>query len=153
MILVHPVRFDEVTRCLSADLLADDVDSVRLVNIGPGTGPWRSAIHALQDDGLVVEGVDWSSSRATTGTTGERPPSPQELSIQPMSDMPRTVSAPRPPINIDQQILKEPIAIVGMSVNFPGAPGVAGFWEVLRDGLNTLSEVCDRSCGITSTDR
>ncbi|KAL7270282.1 Type I Iterative PKS [Rhizina undulata] len=33
------------------------------------------------------------------------------------------------------------IAIVGMGVNFPGAPNVSEFWKVLEDGLNTVSEI------------
>lgn len=36
---------------------------------------------------------------------------------------------------------QEPIAIVGMAVNMPGAPDVSMLWEVLEKGLNTISEV------------
>ncbi|KAG7451653.1 ketoacyl-synt-domain-containing protein, partial [Guyanagaster necrorhizus] len=36
---------------------------------------------------------------------------------------------------------QEPIAICGMSVNMPGAPSVAKLWEVLEQGINTISEV------------
>ncbi|KAK7035442.1 polyketide beta-ketoacyl-synthase [Paramarasmius palmivorus] len=34
-----------------------------------------------------------------------------------------------------------PIAIVGMALNMPGAPNVAKLWEVLEQGINTISEV------------
>ena len=37
---------------------------------------------------------------------------------------------------------REPIAIIGMAVNMPGAPNVAKLWEVLEQGINTISEVC-----------
>ena len=39
----------------------------------------------------------------------------------------------------------EPIAIVGMAVNLPGAPNVDRLWELLRNGDNTLSRVGVRS--------
>ncbi|WP_309891772.1 SDR family NAD(P)-dependent oxidoreductase [Archangium sp.] len=35
----------------------------------------------------------------------------------------------------------EPIAIIGMSCRFPGAPGLEAFWQLLRDGVNAISEV------------
>ncbi|KIK51473.1 polyketide synthase [Collybiopsis luxurians FD-317 M1] len=37
--------------------------------------------------------------------------------------------------------VKEPIAIIGMAVNMPGAPNVAKLWEVLEQGINTISEI------------
>lgn len=36
---------------------------------------------------------------------------------------------------------REPIAIIGMAVNMPGAPNIAKLWEVLEKGINTISEV------------
>lgn len=39
----------------------------------------------------------------------------------------------------------EPIAIVGMAVNMPGAPNVDKLWELLHNGDNTLSPVRVRS--------
>lgn len=35
----------------------------------------------------------------------------------------------------------EPIAIVGMAVNMPGAKGVDELWDILRNGLKTLQPV------------
>ncbi|KAJ7712367.1 putative polyketide synthase [Mycena metata] len=35
----------------------------------------------------------------------------------------------------------EPIAIVGMAVNLPGAPNTAKLWDVLQNGINTVSEI------------
>jgi acyl transferase domain-containing protein len=37
--------------------------------------------------------------------------------------------------------MKEPIAIVGVACRFPGAEGVDAFWEVLRRGLDCITEV------------
>ncbi|RDB14789.1 Non-reducing polyketide synthase terA [Hypsizygus marmoreus] len=36
---------------------------------------------------------------------------------------------------------QEPIAIIGMSVNMPGAPNTSKLWELLEKGINTISEV------------
>ena len=35
----------------------------------------------------------------------------------------------------------EPIAIVGMAVNMPGAPNAGKLWEILEQGINTCTEV------------
>ena len=35
----------------------------------------------------------------------------------------------------------EPIAVVGLSCRFPGANGSAAFWELLRDGVDAVTEV------------
>ncbi len=37
--------------------------------------------------------------------------------------------------------LKEPIAIVGMSCRFPGAPSLDAYWDLLRNGVDAISEV------------
>jgi len=39
------------------------------------------------------------------------------------------------------QAKREPIAIVGMAVKMPGASNASGLWEVLEQGINTISEV------------
>jgi len=41
----------------------------------------------------------------------------------------------------DRKAKQELIAIVGMTVNMPGAPNTAGLWEVLERGINTCFEV------------
>ena len=38
-------------------------------------------------------------------------------------------------------IKQEPIAIIGMAVNMPGASNTSQLWELLEKGLNTVSEV------------
>ncbi|KAG5652522.1 Type I Iterative PKS, partial [Sphagnurus paluster] len=39
------------------------------------------------------------------------------------------------------KVKQEPIAIVGMAVNMPGAPNVSKLWEILDKGINTISEI------------
>ncbi len=39
-----------------------------------------------------------------------------------------------------QQARTEPIAIVGLGARFPGAPSPAAFWELLRDGVDAVTE-------------
>ena len=41
----------------------------------------------------------------------------------------------------DANLKQEPIAIVGMAVNMPGAPNVDRLWEILVNGSNTVEEV------------
>ncbi|KAL0058113.1 hypothetical protein AAF712_015224 [Marasmius tenuissimus] len=36
---------------------------------------------------------------------------------------------------------REPIAIVGMAVNMPGSPNVSKLWDVLEQGINTISPI------------
>ncbi|MEX2601915.1 MAG: beta-ketoacyl synthase N-terminal-like domain-containing protein [Balneolaceae bacterium] len=36
---------------------------------------------------------------------------------------------------------QEPIAIVGMACRFPGSPDLEGFWELLKNGMDAVSEV------------
>lgn len=36
---------------------------------------------------------------------------------------------------------EECVAIVGMAVNMPGAPSLSKLWEVLKEGMNTVTEV------------
>ncbi len=38
--------------------------------------------------------------------------------------------------------VEEPVAIIGMSVNMPGAQSVDGLWDVLNRGMTTLEAVC-----------
>ncbi|ESK90423.1 polyketide synthase [Moniliophthora roreri MCA 2997] len=46
----------------------------------------------------------------------------------------------------------EPIAIVGMAVNLPGAPNVEKLWEVLEKGLNTISEIPEQRLKVSNYD-
>src|SRR5579871_1558443 len=35
----------------------------------------------------------------------------------------------------------EPVAIIGMACDFPGASDLESFWRLLRDGVNAVTEV------------
>ncbi|KAF8962959.1 polyketide beta-ketoacyl-synthase [Flammula alnicola] len=39
------------------------------------------------------------------------------------------------------KIKQEPIAIIGMAVNMPGAPTVSKLWDILKSGKNTVSKI------------
>lgn len=45
------------------------------------------------------------------------------------------------PIQPPNTFTKEPIAIVGLSCRFPQAPNPQAFWELLRNGVDAISEV------------
>ena len=45
------------------------------------------------------------------------------------------------PVRETRFLEDEPIAIIGMSAVFPGAPDLKAFWQLLRDGLDGISEV------------
>ena len=36
----------------------------------------------------------------------------------------------------------EPVAVVGMACNFPGAPDIASFWRLLEEGGNSVLDGC-----------
>lgn len=115
--LIHPVNFDLIVESIHNTPKYGE-HAFRIVNIGPGNGLARSTIRALNK--IQVSVTDWSSS------VGVNP-----SNIKPQASF---ESAPR----------REPIAIVGMAVNLPGAKDTDGLWSVLENGLNTCSEVsCD----------
>lgn len=42
---------------------------------------------------------------------------------------------------IEANMRTEPVAIVGMGCRFPGAEGLEAFWQLLRDGVDAISEI------------
>ncbi|GBE80926.1 Orsellinic acid synthase [Sparassis crispa] len=118
MTMLHPVNFDRVIAAISSDPAVKD-RSLRLMNIGPGTSLWRGMARSLQDLDITV--VDWTSIADSEG---------------PSNPVPRAL--------VDSAPSREPIAIIGMAVNLPGAPDINGLWEVLEKGLNTVSEIPKR---------
>lgn len=105
MVVTQPVNWDLVVNKL-VRLSPADV-SVRLLNVGPGTGLTRSLERAFPPE--RVSSLDLTV--LNTKTTQQ--------------------SAPK----------QEPIAIVGMAVNMPGASNTSKLWELLEQGINTISEV------------
>jgi hypothetical protein len=63
-----------------------------------------------------------------------------EHASSPQSDTPRSESYLEKHVS-DANVKQEPIAIVGMAVNMPGAPNVGRLWEILANGGNTVEEV------------
>jgi acyl transferase domain-containing protein len=54
---------------------------------------------------------------------------------------PKLFQSIRKAIQPSSTFTKEPIAIIGLSCRFPQAPKSAGFWELLRNGVDAISEV------------
>ena len=50
-------------------------------------------------------------------------------------------TSPTAAIPVTTTFTKEPIAIIGLSCRFPGAPNPDAFWELLRNGVDAISEV------------
>ncbi len=49
---------------------------------------------------------------------------------------------------------KEPIAIIGMGCRFPQSPNLYEFWNKLREGIDTITELpCDRAAKVQSDQR
>ncbi|ETW82343.1 polyketide synthase variant A [Heterobasidion irregulare TC 32-1] len=101
MILAQPVHWDRLIRSFVQDLPVGC--SLRLVNVGPGTGLARGTEKILSAH--TVSSVDLTSADPVTAPT------------------------------------YEPIAIIGMAVNLPGAPNADELWNVLERGLNTIAEI------------
>lgn len=116
--LLFPVNFDKVISSIKTSLSAHDAGT-NFVNLGPGNVLWRSTARALPNVRLTM--LDWSA------------PSPS----------PAPTPTPRPvqPALSDGAPAREAIAIIGMAVKFPGAADAEGLWQVLEQGLNTVSEV------------
>lgn len=95
---------------------------VELVNFGPGTGLARVAMRKLKER---VPGAVTLSDISVTST-----------SANPAKEIPTSANRGG----------QEPIAIVGMAVNFPGARDTSELWRVLEQGINTVEEVCLTHC-------
>ncbi|KAF9025646.1 ketoacyl-synt-domain-containing protein [Hymenopellis radicata] len=100
-------------------------------------------------DMILVQPVNWDSV-ADALTTSSLPSSVRVLNFGPGIELTKllvkelmtavtmvdlsVVNSVKPPT-------QEPIAIVGMAVNMPGSPNVAKLWEVLEQGISTISEI------------
>lgn len=118
MILLERVEFVDTLRSVGHATHDFKLDTLEILNFGPGTGLARVAMRALKERvprSVAVSLNDVSSAAATP-----------------------TSSAKAKPAQVDGQ---EPIAIVGMAVNFPGARDTQELWNVLEKGINTVEEV------------
>src|SRR5262245_10708030 len=50
-------------------------------------------------------------------------------------------AAPGAPVGPPAAPAAEPIAVVGVACRLPGAPDVAAYWRLLRDGVDAITEV------------
>ena len=118
---VNSILLDRIELSKTIETCARDADPnlrFEILNFGPGTGIARAALRNLKDSASsAVSLVDASVSRHP-------------------ANLERGVAASE---NTDSQ---DPIAIVGMAVNFPGARDASELWRVLEHGLNTVEEVC-----------
>ncbi|EIN06889.1 ketoacyl-synt-domain-containing protein [Punctularia strigosozonata HHB-11173 SS5] len=121
-VLLRPVDFDFLPAQLCSEVLEPRGSSstLTIVNLGPGKAISRALARAIAARAPTahVNTID-SSSPLLTGP--DIPP----------SSMPPHIASNT----------TEPIAIVGMAVNFPGGPDVATLWESLVAGVNTVTEI------------
>ncbi|KAJ3549836.1 hypothetical protein NM688_g5137 [Phlebia brevispora] len=118
MTLLKPVNFDNVLNAICEDISPSASGMVQLVNIGPGNALWKGVSRALPD--VHFDMVDWSSGSRTGAVVSD----PASSMITPVTRQSR-----------------DPIAIVGMAVRFPGAQDANALWDLLEKGLNTVSEI------------
>ena len=111
LILLERVEFALVLDKIEKD--AEKSGGLEIVNIGPSTGLARTSLRVLKDCSI-------SSS----------------LTITDLSVPSKCGSEVPPPLKC-----QEPIAIVGMAVNFPGARNAKELWHILEQGINTVTEV------------
>ena len=118
MILLERVEFVDALRSVSRATHDLKAETLEILNFGPGTGLARAAMRALK----------------------ERVPRAVAVSLNDVSSaaVKPTSSAKVTPTPVGGQ---EPIAIVGMAVNFPGARDTQELWNVLEKGINTVEEV------------
>ena len=67
-----------------------------------------------------------------------------ELLANYLADEPQPSKQVKPtpaPVQTFSRSVNEPIAIIGLSCRFPGAPNPRAFWELLRNGVDAISEV------------
>jgi hypothetical protein len=118
MILLHPVDWDGALSYFASDSSSKGVRSIEIRNYGPGLGLARIATLKLKEKSLTVKLSNFSSGG---------------------HDVHPVLICEVDPIGTHSQ-KQEPIAIVGMAINMPGAPDKEMLWEVLEKGINTISE-------------
>ncbi|KAG6810939.1 Type I Iterative PKS [Tricholoma furcatifolium] len=111
-------------------------------------------------DMMLVRPVDWNA--VVQGALKVFPQNEQLhlLNVGPGLDLARSIERAFPrdrtsivdlasPSLLQTQPKQEPIAIIGMAVNMPGAPNVTKLWEILEQGLNTISEIPEHRFRVT----
>ena len=117
MILLQRVEFPKVLNVLGHVLYQKTGSKVELINLGPGSGLARVVMRALKERVPRIQiSMNDASNVATQAYSAKGIPSANS---------------------------HEPIAIVGMAVNLPGARNINEFWDLLQKGINTVEEVCN----------
>ncbi|KAI0685572.1 beta-ketoacyl synthase [Cytidiella melzeri] len=120
MILLHPVNFDYITTAINnVHERVASISSRTLINIGPGNVLWRSIPRTCPQ--VAFSMVDWSAASK--------------------ADLPEPSLSPSMPAARDNALHREPVAIVGMALKFPQADNASELWNILEQGLNTVSEI------------
>nr|UPO09356.1 PKS7818 [Inonotus obliquus] len=114
-ILLDRIEFSNTVETLAKR--ATQCPHIEIINVGPGTGLARAAMRNLR---VLFRGDTTLSDLSSSAKT--------------------MTSAKETPVSIDRRS-QEPIAIVGMAVNFPGARDASELWRVLEQGLNTVEEI------------
>lgn len=114
-IILEPVNFDILLDQITSELcVPKKLTHVTILNFGPG----KAVSRAL-----------------TRGMSSHMPGS---LSVTMVDHSMPSISKDASP---NTRVAQEPIAIVGMAANFPGAKDASALWEILDQGINTVSEV------------
>ncbi len=98
-------------------------------------------------DGLAghLSEAETGSMAAALGAALPAEPEQEEpvLEQEPVPEPParRAIAEPRSTAPVAQQPVDDLVAIIGMSAQFPGAPDVDAFWQVLKEGRDCICEV------------
>jgi len=96
------------------------------------------ALDSLQTAEIVVDLEEWLD-RELPDTVAWDHPTIELLSEHLAGGEP--AAAPPVPASVAPVDRREPIAIIGMACRFPGAAGVEEYWQLLRGGVDAVSEV------------
>jgi acyl transferase domain-containing protein/NADPH:quinone reductase-like Zn-dependent oxidoreductase/acyl carrier protein len=55
----------------------------------------------------------------------------------------KTSGAPNESLSENRLGAMEPVAIIGLACRFPGAPNATGYWNLLRDGVDAITDIPD----------
>ncbi|KAI5118611.1 hypothetical protein M0805_008042 [Coniferiporia weirii] len=119
MIFLERIEFTSILESLSERIEREK--EAEILNFGPGAGLARAAMRALKecapDASLVLNDVSVFTA------------------------IPALPTSARGNLTTAKMDGQDPIAIVGMAVNFPGARNTDELWQVLEQSINTVEEI------------
>lgn len=131
-------------------------DALKVPIVSTFTGVFATASTPLVEeivDMILIQVADWDRVASSTVERLKRLGRPIELlNVGPgdtlANDLQRRISAAGLDVHLRDisaslpiSPVLEPIAVVGMALNMPGAPNADRLWELLHSGDNTLSQV------------